>query len=264
MKTIAFFNQKGGVGKTSITANIAGCMCYGYKKKVLVVDCDGQGNISTYLLTGTQERTKLNLTDYFKEPSVRAEEMINHVYIQRKNMFNQINIDVLPIDSRVQSVNISDVTLLKKLLVQVQDEYDYCLLDCPPHLSSVAINALCAADYVVVPAQADDDSLGGYGMLVDSVNQIRQSGYNVGVEIVGILLNELSQAAAFDKYIHALFKQGFNKLLFKTYIRPSSYVKQARHFGMPLCYFRPKAGITEDYMDVTRELINRVTIKSRS
>lgn len=274
LKTIAIFNQKGGVGKTTTVANIAGCLCENKKKKVLVVDCDGQCNITNYLLSIVREvasepSNKLTLpsktlTDYFIDNKITFDDMVHPVYVKKANKPVRVKIDLLPISNSIDFVNVSDIELLRRLLSGVESRYDYCLIDCPPHLSDVALNALCASDYIVVPSLADDDSLGGYGLLVDSVNKIRSSGYNVGLEIVGVLLNNMPPASAFEKYVYALMNKSLKHMLFSNYVRSSNFIRQARHFGMPLIYYRPKASICEDYIEVTDELIRKINMKKRT
>lgn len=264
MKSISIFNQKGGVGKSTTTANIAGCLSNDKRKRVLVVDCDGQSNVSNYLLTNTQERSEYSLIDYFKNPHIPFDKLVSHVYVPDKKNLKRISIDVLRMCSEFANISVQSISVLKDLLDLVSDKYDYCLMDCPPHISDVALNALCASDYVIVPANTDDDSLGGYSMLVDTINGIRSSGYNVGVEIVGIILNNMDESAAFDKYIYGVLNRGLGRMIFNSHIRSSKYIKQSRHMGVPMTYFRPKADVTEDYRHVTDELLSRIRSRERN
>lgn len=269
MKNIVIFNQKGGVGKTTSVVNLAGSFCKNHNKKVLCVDCDSQSNLTSYLLTNSpniKDGTTYTLTDYFANPSLTFEDIVQHVYIpdkKKKDKLTQINIDVLPIDTRVDSVEINDIKLLSKLLKPQDKKYDYCFLDCPAHLSDVALNALCSADFVLVPAFADDDSLGGYSLLQEAINDIRLSESNVGVEIMGIVLNNLDAKLSFEKYICTMLKGGFGKFLFSASIPSSNFIPQARHFGLPICYYRPNAEIASRYDSVANEIICKAKLRKR-
>lgn len=265
MKKIAFFNQKGGVGKTSACVNIAGCLCKIFDKRVLVVDCDSQGNATSYLLTENTEPIEYTLTDLFAGVDVKFSEIVKPVImtLKQKKEPERIGIDVIPISRAIDRVNIKELTVLKDFLAEQEDNYDYCLLDCPPHLSDMSLNALCAADFVVVPSQADPDSLSGYSMLVDSINEIRQSGYNVGVEILGVMVNNITPHLALDRYMYQMFRDGFKKMLLLQPIKRSTDVAQARFFGKPLCYYKPNSPITEDYISLTEEIISRTRVRRR-
>lgn len=258
MVKIALCNQKGGTGKTFSTVSIAGCLSKEFKKKVLVVDCDSQINSTSYLLTHYTEEIKYDIQTCLKGKSDIEDTIIQSVIPDRLGVLTEINVFILPGSKTIDTYNVKSISLLKDILNKVEEQYDYCLFDCPPHLSDLALAALATADYVLVPALADVDSLGGYGVLLDTVNQIRDSGVNISVRLLGIFFNNVKTIEAADKFIIQSSIENMKNEVFQTCIRSSSAVKQARIFGKPINYYKSSNNTTIDCINLTEEILGRI------
>lgn len=261
MKVISIWNQKGGVGKTTITLNLAACISYYYNKKVLLIDCDQQGNISSYLDIAGENSEAPTLADYLSG-SMGFADIVQHYHFEKKLNFTKkrsCDLDLIPCNTTLKDVEITDAEIMGKLIAGT--DYDVVLFDCPPAMSDASISALIASDYVLVPAIADSDSLGGYGALVDMINEIKTSGRTL--EILGIVMNMYATSEAMDKYIYSQLSESddFSALLFKTLLRRSSVAKQARYFGRPICIHAERSTLGQDYQSFTKEVIEKIGIQ---
>lgn len=254
MKKIVIFNQKGGTGKSVSTVNIAGILDKVKKKRTLVIDCDSQINSTLSLIT--EDDYDKDICDLLKGRSSVEETAVNVIIESRYPI--KTRIDVIPGSRKIEEINLKDVGILKSILSGYEKNYDYCLFDCPPHISNMTIAALSAADYVIVPALADTDSLNGYDLLIDTVNQIRTSAVNVNLCILGIFFNNVEINKALERYLINDCKENMGDIVFNTYIRRSSAVSQARYYCKPLCYYKSTAPVTKDYEALTQEIIKRI------
>ncbi len=255
MKSIAVFNQKGGVGKTASVVNVAGCLEKNHKKKVLVIDCDSQCNATSYLLTNYEEEPTYNISD-FLNGNISASELPVRSLIESKGKILESNIFVIPGDKRIDGIEMKDLTILKDLLDQYSEEYDYCIFDCPANLSNLTLCALSAVDCVIVPAKPELDSLGGFGLLLDTVNEIRNA-TNVGLEILGVFFNMVRPNRSLGNYIMQNNKEAMGAQIFDAAIRDHEIVAQARMFGRPVCYYSPTSPASMEYEDLTTEILQR-------
>lgn len=262
MEKIVFFNQKGGTGKTVSTVNIASCLEKELKKKVMVIDCDPQINCTLYLLSQYEKEIKNDIISCIKGKTSIRESVIQSEIPFRLGKTKELNIYVIPGSRQIDTYNIKNIKTLDKLLEEVKDEYDYCLFDCPPHLNNMTLSALATTNYVVVPALADTDSLCGYDFLIDTINQIRESETNLSIKMLGIFFNNVEPNKALDKYIIEESLQHMSKSTFKTYIRRSSAISQARFYGKPINYYKPSNNTTKDYIQLTKEIIKKIEEES--
>lgn len=256
MKKIVVFNQKGGTGKTSSTVNIAGCLEKNFGKKVLVVDCDSQINTTSYLLTQENCEPEKDVLDCI-ENNTPIEEVIKRVYFKIRKL-QESNIWLIPGSKRADFEDISDPMFFDKLIKPYEKEFDYCFFDCPANITNFTIAALSCSDYVIVPALADTDSLGGLDLLIDTINNIRESSININIKILGILFNNVESVNALSKYIINSCRENMGDMVFTSYIRHSSAVAQARFYGKPINYYKPSAAVTKDYMLLTQEIIDKI------
>ena len=170
MKKLSILNIKGGVGKTTSTINLASTLAE-EGKKVLIVDIDAQSNST--MLFKAYDIDALSVSDILLDKNINVEDVIKGTDFD--------NIDVLPSNISLAFTEkkiLLDVTRnqqnrLKKALEQVEDKYDYCLIDCPPSLNMITINALVASDEVIVPIKIDKFALDGLGYLLESINEIK-------------------------------------------------------------------------------------------
>lgn len=256
MKKIVVFNQKGGTGKTATTINIAGCLEKNFKKKVMVVDCDSQMNATSYLLTQEGISADKTIVDIVKGNASVEDVLIQVKFIIRK--LKSSNIFLIPGSIGVDYENLEDILVFKKVLEPYEDEMDFCLFDCPANNTDFTEAALACADYVIVPALADTDSLGGLNLLVDTVNRIRNSSTNVNLKILGIFFNNVEIIYGLSRHIMAECKSNMEDLTFDTYIRHASAVGQARYFGKPINYYKSTAPVTQDFLNLTQELLDKI------
>jgi len=269
MDKIAIFNQKGGVGKTTISVNIAACFTKFNNKKVLVVDCDAQSNSSSYLLSLNpncdENDMDCSLVDCLNG-LVPIEDVIKQTFILGKTENDPpvpINLFIAPTDSRVDSMEIEDILILKNKLAEIEDEYDVLIFDCPPQRTQMTLLALCASDYVLVPVLPDSDSIKGYGMLIDLVNELKKSGYNETLQILGLFLNAVKRRDSIDTYFLNSVGEEFGHAVFSSSIRNSTIIRQARMFSEPVCYFKPSHPVTDDMRKLSKEILTRINSLKR-
>ena len=260
MKTVSLWNKKGGVGKSTLSVNLAASVSFYFKKKVLLVDCDPQGNTSSYLDIAGEHAGEPTLSDYFCGNAAFS-DIVQHYHFEKKVNFvttKGCDVDLIPCNDslKIAEKDITDTEILANL-VKDQD-YDLVIFDCPPADSNTALAALIASDYVLVPANPNLDSLGGFQSLVDIINEIKASGKSI--DILGIIINEYASAEALDRYILEQLSESdtFSNLMFDKKIRRSSIVKQCRFFGQPICIKAEREPIGKDYEAVTREFAARI------
>ena len=274
MKKIAVFNQKGGVGKTAVTVNLASCFADYFKRKVLVIDCDSQANCSTYLLAD-EEVTGYTLTHYIDgilkgEPIERQKIINSSCYIKRvkknirdkqsKYIFREFHVDVIPSDSNISFLDVADHKMLGNLLKDMESDYDYCLMDCPPHLSDLAINALSTADYVLVPATPTKDSLGGYSEILEAIDSLKNNGVNPNLEMLGVVFNRVDMKRSIDRAIIQMCHETVGREICKTMISESTLVEQANMLARPLNACAPRQKVSLEFKALAKELDTKIRI----
>lgn len=255
MKKIAIFNQKGGVGKTTISVNLAGMLALYNDYRVLLVDCDAQSNASNYLLD--MDNAPYTMIDVI-ERNVPVEKCIYPVEIVEKKEVYTTGISILPTDKDIDDTEFSSANVVKKILEPIEDKFDFCILDCPPQKTQGAITALCAADYVLVPMRADTDSIKGYDMVLKLVQTFKEQGLNTTIEILGIIINAFDNKGV-QKYIEENLREQLGDIVFESKIRNTTYIEQARFFGKPICVYGYRAkDVIKDYTHLTNEILVRI------
>lgn len=247
MKTLAIINQKGGVGKsTTAQALAAGLALKGYK--VLTVDLDPQGNTSFSLGAGTDGATALGVLLAEVKPADAIQPTKYGDVIAGSKALAGADAFLTEIGKEYK---------LKEALEQVGGGYDYIVIDTPPALGILTINALTACDSVIIPAQADIYSLQGIADLADTIKQIKKY-CNPALTIEGILFTRYSSRSAFNKELAELAGELAAKLgtrVFTTTIREAVAVKKAQAAQQSLFEYDPKAKVTEDYKALVGELL---------
>lgn len=251
-KIIAFANQKGGVGKTTSAVNIAASVGI-LGKKVLLVDLDPQGNTtsgvgiskknlksSSYeILIGETTAEKATLTTEFKNLSV----------IPSNISLAGAEFDLYQLDNRENR--------LKDELDKIKGNYDYIFIDCPPSLGMITVNALVAADAVIIPMQCEYYALEGLSQLMLTIRKIKQL-YNAELEICGILITMFNGRLILTMQVISELKKYYSDKLFKTPISRNVRLSEAPSFGTPVYYHDKSSKGATEYLSVAKELMERI------
>ncbi len=250
-KIVSIVNQKGGVGKTTTAVNLAAGLG-NIGKKVLLVDADPQGNstsgfginkkeviFSSYdLLIGAQKSEAVTVETTYKNVSVAPSSM---------NLAGA-EVELISIEHREQQ--------LKRALSLVRDKYDYILIDCPPSLGLITINALTACDTVLVPLQCEYYAMEGLSQLMASIRQIKRL-FNPGLELEGVLLTMYDGRLNLTHQVVEELKKFFANKLYKTTIPRAVRLSEAPSYGMPIQYYDKRSKGAKAYDELAREFVKR-------
>ena len=249
---ISFANQKGGVGKTTSAVNVAAAL--GKKgKNVLLIDMDPQGNA-----TSGVGISKKNIKHSIYEVLL-GEVSAKDAVIPTKFK----NLSVLPATIALAGAELDLNEMddkgrgMVKAIEDIKNDYDYLIIDCPPTLGLLTINALSASDGVIIPMQCEFFSLEGLSQLILTVKHVRQS-YNPTLEITGILLTMYNGRLVLTNQVIEELKKYYADKLFKTPITRSVKLSEAPSFGEPICYYDPYSKGSLEYNDIAKELMLRI------
>lgn len=250
-RTIAIANQKGGVGKTTTAINLSSCLVEA-GQRVLTIDFDPQGNATSGLglEKGEIEETvyEMMLGDCELEDCLQRD-------VQR-------NLDVLPSDSNLAGAEIEllDVErkeyVLKQHLEKVRDQYDFIIIDCPPSLSLLTINALVAADTVLVPIQCEYYALEGLSQVLRTVSLVRKK-MNPALELEGVVFTMYDARTNLSLQVVENVKNNLNERIYKTIIPRNVRLAEAPSHGMPINLYDSKSTGAESYRLLAAEVISR-------
>lgn len=276
MIKIAFLNQKGGVGKTTSTVNIAATMAKHFNKKVLVIDCDSQQNTTQYLTSEYVDEFRTVADCILSDMPVK--DVIINIPMKVKRNIENTKMWLLASDRRVSFLSLPSVYSLKEMLQPLEKQFDYCLFDMPPQFNgaaslamsstddedisncNLALGALVACDYVIVPSAATRFSITGYDDLISSINAIRKKRWNNDLCLLGIMFTNVSYQRSVEKYIVEENKENLD-IVFRQHIKAATVVEQAEYFSKPVPYFEPNSPTTLEYIFVTQEIMKRIKKK---
>lgn len=250
-RIIAIANQKGGVGKTTTSINLSAALAE-YGKKVLVIDTDPQGNTTSGL--GVD---KNNLDDTIYE-LILGESSIHECII--KNVIKGVS--VLPSNVNLAAAEIELIGvdhkefILKKEVDWVKEQYDYILIDCPPSLSMLTVNAMTTANSVLVPIQCEYYALEGLSQLIHTVNLVKER-LNPDLAMEGVVFTMYDSRTNLSSQVVENVKQHFKQNVFETVIPRNIRLAEAPSYGMPISSYDPKSAGAEAYRMLAKEIIQR-------
>ena len=247
-KIISVANQKGGVGKTTTTVNLSTILAK-KGKKVLLIDTDPQGNATSGL--GVSKDVELSVYDILIGDT-EFDETLQETAIK--------NLKVCPSNISLAGAEVQLVSMmsreqrLKTKLDKIKDQYDYILIDCPPSLGLVTLNAFTASDSVLIPVQCEYFALEGLGQLLNTVNLVKKH-LNKNLEIEGALLTMYDARTNLSNQVVQEVKKYFEDKVYKTVIPRNVRLSEAPSYGMPITVYDPRSKGAKAYEKFAKELL---------
>lgn len=249
-KTIAIFNQKGGVGKTTTNINLAACLAL-KGKKVLILDIDPQGNTTSGVgiaKKGLEKTTYEILVD----DNINTSDAIMNTGVK--------NLDIIPASVQLAGAEIELVQLesreqrLKKAIDAIKSSYDYIFIDCPPSLGLLTINSLTAVDSVLIPIQCEFYALEGVSQLMSTIELVKKS-LNPDLQIQGVILSMYDGRTNLSIQVVEEVKKYFKEKVYTTVIPRNVRLAEAPSYGIPITEYDPRSAGAQAYMEFAEEFL---------
>ena len=247
-KVISVANQKGGVGKTTTTINLS-TMLAKKGKKVLLIDADPQGNATSGV--GAEKDVEFSTYDILATDAGMEQAL-------EKTMIK--NLLVCPSDINLAGAEVELVSMmsreqrLKEKLEDIKDSFDYILIDCPPSLGLITLNAFTASDSVLIPVQCEYYALEGLGQLINTINLVKKH-LNKNLEVEGALLTMYDARTNLSNQVVKEVKKYFGEKVYKTVIPRNVRLSEAPSYGMPITEYDPRSNGAKSYEKFTKEFL---------
>lgn len=250
-KLVAVANQKGGVGKTTTTVNLAACLG-ALDKKVLLIDADPQANASSGLGVDVDS---IELGTYqLLEHNCTAKEAIQKT--------SATNVDIIPAHIDLVAIEIELVNMeqreymLKQAIEPIKENYDFILIDCAPSLGLLTLNALTAADSVIIPIQCEYFALEGLGKLLNTIKSVQKI-HNKYLDIEGLLLTMYDSRLRLSNQVVEEVQNHFSDMVFKTIIQRNVRLGEAPSYGESIIYYDVNSKGATNYLSLAKEIISK-------